>query len=503
MTTKTEQKNTVLERPPIVVVMGHIDHGKSTLLDYIRKTNIVDKEAGGITQHVAAYEVNYKSTDGKERRITFLDTPGHEAFRTLRSRGAKVADIAILVVSAEDGVKPQTVEALSWILETKIPYVVAINKIDRPGADVDRTKVSLAEHEVYVEGFGGTISAVPISAKTGEGIPELLDIVTLQADLAELKADPNEKAQGLVIESKLNPKKGVSATLIIKNGSLKTGQHVAADTSYTPVRIMEDSDGKKISQATFSTPITIFGWSEPVQAGNPFFTFDSKEEALKYIEVNKLKKSESKKTEQEDTSEIATLPIVVKADTIGSIEAILYEISKLKKERIIPKIILHDVGTINESDVKLAAARKGAVIVGFHTKVDNAANTLAERDGVEIQTFEIIYKLTEWLDSLLKERTPKINVEEVTGSAKVLKVFSKQKDKQIIGGRVENGFLAVGEIFKIIRRESEIGTGKIRGLQQQKKDVSEIKAGEFGSFVESKIEIVPGDVLRMYKIVEK
>lgn len=515
MKTSDTQKHTETIRPPVVVVMGHIDHGKSTLLDYIRKTKIVEGEAGGITQHMSAYEVLHTTKEDKQYRVTFIDTPGHEAFQALRMRGARVADVAILVVSAEDGVKPQTLEALKCIQEQKIPYIVAINKIDKPSANVDRTRQSLAENEIYVEGYGGSVPVVPISAKTGEGVSDLLDMVFLVSDLAELKANPGDMAEGIVIESNLDPKKGVTATLIIKNGTLKKGQFIAAAESLTPVRIMEDFMGKKIDEATFSSPIKIIGWDKLVKAGAMFKTFNSKNEAIEHvtkeITINKKLEKEAEAKNKaasslspEGAAEIVNIPIIVKADTSGSLEAIIYEIGKIKVERINIQIIDEKVGSINEGDVRLASANKNTVIVGFNTKIDSPAKNLADRDSVNINVFDIIYKLTDWLKEIVKERTPKVLVDEITGTSKIVRIFSKNKDKQIIGGKVENGFLNVGEMIKVMRRESEIGTGRVRGLQNQKRDTDEVKEGsEFGAMVESKIEIAPGDRLVSFRTVEK
>jgi translation initiation factor IF-2 len=286
-----DSKSVSLKRPPVVVVMGHIDHGKSTLLDYIRKTNIVAKEAGGITQHLGAYEVPHNTST-----ITFLDTPGHEAFSSIRERGAEVADIAILVVSAEDGVKPQTVEALKCILEEKIPYIVAINKIDKPGADVDRTKASLAEHEIYVEGFGGDVPVVPISALKGTGVPELLDMIMLVADLQDLKANPALPAEGAIIEAGLDNKKGIYATLLIKNGTLTSGMYVVAEDAIAPVRILEDYLGKAIKTATFSSPVRIVGFNKIPNVGAKFVMIDGKKKPKKKpLLLNLLLKSLRKK----------------------------------------------------------------------------------------------------------------------------------------------------------------------------------------------------------------
>lgn len=499
-TTTAQQKNTAsIERPSVVVVMGHIDHGKSTLLDYIRKTNVVDKEAGGITQHMSAYEVAHNG-----KRITFLDTPGHEAFQSLRERGSKVADIAILVVSAEDGVKPQTKEALKCILAENIPYIVAINKIDRPNADVERTKQSLAENEIYIEGYGGTVSSVPISAKTGEGVPDLLDLILLTAEVGEFEADPHGPVEGTVIESNLDQRKGISATLIIKNGTLTKGMFVAAPGSMAPVRAIENSNNERVDSATFSTPVRITGWDELVSAGSVFKAFNTKDEALEYKNSKKQEKDVATTERTQAGNDTASLPIVIKADSVGSLEAILYEVRKIKNERITPLIVSATIGAISENDVRLASTKPGSVILGFHTKADPQALAYAGRTGIEIQTFSIIYKLAEWIENALTTRAPKITVEEVTGVAKIVRVFSKVKDKQIIGGKVETGTLKTGETFKIMRRDAEIGTGKIRGLQQLKKETSTIEEGkEFGGHVESKIELAPGDRLTLVEMVEK
>ncbi len=512
------------ERPPVVVVMGHIDHGKSTLLDYIRKTKVVDGEAGGITQHVSAYEIEYDASeqagatgehtspsDHKKRRVTFLDTPGHEAFQTLRSRSTQVADAAILVVSVDDGVKPQTLEALSIIKEQNIPFVVAINKIDKPNTDIEKTKLSLAEKEIYVEGYGGTVSCVPISAKTGEGIKELLEVVFLATDLQELTGDPSAQAQGIIIESQLDSRKGVSATIIIKDGTLRVGQFIAAGCSQAPVRAIQNDLGEKLDVATFSAPVTVVGWSELVPAGAEFNTFNTKEEALASCQAYKASeaaaaaaKNSGGRTEFIPPSEIPMIPVIIKADTLGSLEAIMFELKKIGNERIGMKIIAQGIGTIGESDVKGANTSNKAFIFGFNVKIDNAAKILAERDSVSIELFSIIYKLKERIEALLLEQTPKMMVEEITGSAKILRTFSRQKDRQIIGARLEEGSISVGETVKIIRREVEIGLGRVKGMQQAKKDVSEVKAGlEFGSLVESKFEIAVGDVLRAFKTVEK
>ena len=487
----------------MVVVMGHIDHGKSTLLDYIRKTSITEKETGGITQHIGAYEAIHKDSEGKEHRITFLDTPGHAAFAGIRSRGASVADVAILVVSAEDGVKPQTLEALACIKKCAIPFIVAINKIDRPNADVEKTKNNLAENEIYLEGYGGDVPWTAISAKTGEGIGELLDLVLLAANIRGLKSESAKTVSGMIIEVNHNAKRGSSATAIIKEGPLKTSDFVVAENAYSPLRMMENFRGESLDEVRPGQPVRIVGWHGEPQIGSELSIVKTKKEAEKRAEnfLTKLKTIEP----QEKNSEGTTIaPILIKADVAGSLEAIIHELGKIKEEKLEIKILASGVGEITEGDVKTAATAKQAIIIGFNVKIDTNAKAAAERLGVQIEFFDIIYKLSEWLETFIAARRPKITTEEMTGRAKILKIFSKNKDKQIIGGKVEEGILAPGAIVKILRREAEIGRGKIRGLQQQKNAIQEAKKDtEFGALVEAKTEIVAGDRLEAFSLVTK
>jgi translation initiation factor IF-2 len=497
-----QKKMHILPRGPVVAVMGHIDHGKSTLLSFIRKNSEPLEEAGGITQHISAYEVVYGEEDDS-KIITFLDTPGHEAFSGIRKRGANVADIAVLVVSAEDGVKPQTIEALESILKSNTPFVVAINKIDKPGANIEKTKQSLAENKVYVEGYGGDVPCVNISAKTGEGVQELLDIIMLICQLENLSGDTEKSAEGVVIESNKDMKKGITATCIIKDGGIKNGMYVTSGISSAPVRIMENFLGKQISSATFPSPVRIVGWDSLPEVGENFKTWNSREEALRETEKQK-ENPVVKKSEQNLKCEI-TLPLIVKADTGSSLEAIIGEISKLWSEKICPEIIYSGIGNILESDVKMAQTGKSkSIIIGFGVATNPQAKSLSERSEITIKTFDIIYKLNEWLSETLKEKTPKEMVKEVTGSAKILKTFSKTKDRQILGGKVEKGAISLGAQIRILRRETEIGEGKIRELQSQKNQVKEVSEGrEFGAMIESKIEILHGDRIEIYTVIEK
>ncbi len=491
-------------RPPIVVIMGHIDHGKSTLLDYIRKTNIVATEAGGITQHISAYEVTHKDASGKEQRITFLDTPGHAAFQGMRSRGARVADIAVLVVSAEDGVKAQTLEAFRAIKASGIPYIVAINKIDKPNANIDKTKQTLAEAEIFVEGWGGDIPWVGISAKTGQGVPELLDTLLLVAELEELTADGKLPGEGVIIEANMDPKKGVSATLVVTEGTIAKGQFLVAEDAWAPVRIMENFLGKTLDSATFSSPIRITGWSSAPKVGAVVSSVSSKKEAEALVATyaaNPRHKAEEFSPEEG----VAILPLVLKADVLGTLEALEGEIAKLKHERVRLKIVGKSVGTISESDIKLLlGSTDKPIIIGFHVKTEATAVDLAERNGIVIKTFDIIYKLTEWLEEKVTARAPKVETLEKVGELKVIRFFSQQKDKQVVGGRVETGKVVRGAKVKIMRRDAEIGEGEVTEVQVQKIKTNEaLEGNECGLTVESKITIAERDMLVPYILVTK
>jgi translation initiation factor IF-2 len=490
-------------RPPVVAVLGHIDHGKSTLLDYIRKTNIVAEEAGGITQRLSAYEVVHKGEDGKERKITFLDTPGHEAFSKMRERGASAADIAILVVSAEDSVKAQTVEALETIKRSGIPFIVAINKIDKPGANPEKTKMDLLEKEVYLEGYGGNVPYVEISAKAGTRVNELLDLILLSADLANLEGNLEEKASGVVIESHLDKKRGISATLVIKNGTIKKGMFVVAGNAMTGTRILENFMGKPADLASFSSPIQIIGWNKIPPIGEKFSCFESKKEAEKAAQENQAIRASAIQTASAETEKKA-IPIILKADASGSIEALEKEISKITSDTAFFKIISKGVGSINENDVKTAGTDKNSIILGFNVSIDTGAREVNLKMGITIEVFDIIYKMIEWLGSEMEKRRPKQEVEEVIGKAKIMKTFSQTKDKQVIGGKVLEGKLLAKSNFRIWRRENEVGLGRIVTLEKNRVKSDEVESpSEFGTMVESKIDIAPGDVLETFIFTTK
>jgi len=497
------KEKTNIERPPVVVVMGHIDHGKSTLLDYIRKTNVVEHEAGSITQHISAYEVIHKDEHGKDQKITFLDTPGHEAFSKMRERGAKMADIAILVVSAEDGVKPQTIEAWKTIVESKTPCIVAINKVDKPNANIEKTKTELAENEIYLENYGGTVPFVEISAKVGTGVENLLSLILILAEMESFTANTNENASGFVIEVNLDSKRGIQATLVIKNGTLKKGMTVVVEDASCPVRIMENFLGKPINEATFSSPVRLIGFDKIPAIGAEFSSFLKKKEAEEYIQNKKCQAVCEKKCQNEDTGK-KIIPIVIKADVSGSLEAIEKEIGKIQNENAEFKIIQKGAGPISESDIKAVGSCKDAIVIGFNVKADKNAIELAEKQGVSLSFFDIIYKMSEWLAEEMEKRRPKIETVEITGRAKILKTFSRTKERQIIGGKVTEGHILLNSVVKVMRRDFEIGKGKIVNLEKGKTKTSKVEEGdEFGMMLESKIEVAQGDNIESFTITQK
>jgi translation initiation factor IF-2 len=497
--------NNPQERPPVIGIFGHIDHGKSTLLDYIRETNIVAKEAGGITQHISAYEVLHKNKQGAEKRITFLDTPGHAAFEAMRSRGAGIADIAVLVVSAEEGVKAQTLEALRSITEAGIPYIVAINKIDRPNANVERTKQSLAENNILIESYGGKIPSVNVSAKTGEGVDELLDLMLIVAELEELTGELNVPATGYALEANLDPKIGTTVTLIIKNGTLNTGDMLVIGSDSAKVKKMENFLGQTIKSASFSSPVRIFGFSSVPAIGNAFQAFADKKTAEKFLgEQSTVITPESIESGIENHPDKVEIPVIVKADVVGTLEAVRKELAALDSPEIGLKVISDGVGAITEGDIKMATGSDQPLVLGFNIKVDSQARDLAERFGIQIQTFDIIYKLGEWMTEEMAKRKPRVRTEELVGKARVLKLFSQTKNKQVIGGQVFEGKILKNREVKIVRRDHEVGRGHIVELQEQKLKTNQVEAGnQFGALLDSRVTVATGDIIEAFEVVEK
>ena len=515
---ENNQKQNITMRPPVVAILGHVDHGKSTLLDYIRKTNVVENEKGGITQRISAYEVEVPKKEPKSRenrgilhstqddfanrRITFLDTPGHEAFSQMRERGAKIADIAILVVSAEDGVKPQTIEAWKTIVKCGVPCIVAINKIDKKEANVEKTKAELTENEIYLENYGGKVPFAAISAKIGTGVDELLSLILILAEMEGFTADNKTEASGFVIEAHLDPKRGIEATLIIKNGTLKKGMLVAVEDSFCSTKIMENFLGKMIKSASFSSPIKLVGFNKMPQIGGEFNAFNTKQEMEKYIKCVQNKNPEQIKQCAMEETEKKIIPIVLKADASGSLEAIEKEIKKIQNENAEFKIFTKGVGPISETDIK--GIKENVIVIGFNVKANKNAADLALNTGIDIHFFDIIYKLTEWLTEQMEIRRPRVETVETTGKAKIIRPFTRTKDRQVIGGKVMEGSIALGCTVKIMRRDFEIGKGKIINLEKGKIKTQTVENGEeFGMMIESKTEITIGDIIESFITVQK
>ena len=506
-TTKTKDIG-LIPRPPIVVVMGHIDHGKTTLLDFIRKTKITEKEsspprlarfrsvveseAGGITQHIDAYEIEFKG-----KKITFIDTPGHEAFSKMRSRGARVADVAILVVAAEEGVKEQTKEAIRHIKEAEIPFIVAINKIDKPGANPEKIKKELAESEVLVESWGGKIPSVEISAKSGQRVDELLELILIAAELEELKANPADPASGIIIEAHLDSRRGPLASLIVKNGTLRTGDYIAAGTAGGRVKFMENDRGQSLKEAGFSMPVLCGGFENVPQVGEEFFGHSQKT-ALENLMAEKIKLTLIEPPAEEAPAG-KFLKIVLKADVSGSLEALADSLSILSHEDIRIQFIKKEVGEINESDVKLAGAL-GGVIVGFRVKIPPAVQNFSRERKIEIIASDIIYDLLEKVKKLMKEAVGPKTQRLDLGRMKVLAIFRTEKNRMIVGGKVLSGKLEKGAKIEVLRNDEIVGNGRPVGLQQDKKEVGEVREGkECGVLFEGDVRIETGDILNFYR----
>ena len=493
----------VVSRQPVIAVLGHVDHGKSSLLDFIRKSNVVDGEAGGITQRISAYEVDYKLSDATTRKITFLDTPGHAAFQSMRERGAEIADIAILIISAEDGVKAQTLEAWKTIDAHKLPYVVAINKIDKPGADIQKTKNSLVENGIYIEGYGGDVPCVEISAKQGTGIPSLLETLLLLVDMHDLTANLETDATGYVLESFVDPKRGISATLILKDGTLATSGAVVAGTALSPIRIIEDFAGRPIKSPHAGQPIKVTGFDE-IPASGAIFISSADKKTMETLQ-SETKQNTVKVVLDPRIYRNAkvVIPVVIKADSLGTLDAVKLELKKKETDEVKIKIIAEGVGNISEGDIMLASSDEKTIILGFTVKMEAKARDQADRFKIKPELFDIIYKLSEWFDVLLESRLPFEEKETVAGTLKILRTFSSQKDKHVIGGRVETGKITNGSVVKIIRRGLELGRGRIVELQSQKLKTDVVNEGnECGLMVESKFEMIQNDVLESI-LVEK
>ena len=504
-----EDEKDMVSRPPVICVMGHVDHGKTSLLDAIRQSNVTSREAGGITQHIGAYVV-----EANGQRITFLDTPGHEAFTAMRMRGAQATDIAILVVAADDGVMPQTVEAINHAKAAGVEIIVAVNKIDKPSANVERVKQELSEYELIPEDWGGSTVFVPVSAHTKEGIPELLEMILLTAEVKELKANPNRKARGLVIEAQLDKGRGPVATVLVQKGTLKVGDSIAAGSCYGRVRAMMDDKGNRVKEAGPSTPVEILGLNDVPNAGEVFVALQNEKEARSFAETfitegkNKLIEDTKAKLSLDDlfsqikAGNVKELPIIVKADVQGSVEAVKQSLVKLSNEEVVVKVIHGGVGTINESDVTLASA-SNAIIIGFNVRPDATAKSIADREKVDMRLYRVIYQAIEDVEAAMKGMLDPVYEEQVTGHAIVRQTFKASGVGTIAGSYVLDGKITRGSKARITREGEQIFEGPLASLKRFKDDVKEVNAGyECGLVFEGFNDLKEDDMIEIYIMVE-
>ena len=504
-----EDEADMVTRPPVVCVMGHVDHGKTSLLDAIRQTNVTAKEAGGITQHIGAYMVEING-----QQITFLDTPGHEAFTAMRMRGAKSTDIAILVVAADDGVMPQTIEAINHAKAAGVEIIVAVNKIDKPSANVEKVKQELIEYELVAEDWGGSTVFVPVSAHTKEGISDLLEMILLTAEVKELKANPNRNARGLVIEAQLDKGKGPVATVLVQKGTLRVGDPIAVGPCFGKVRAMMDDKGRRVKEAGPSTPVEILGLNDVPNAGEVFVRTDSEKEARSFAETfisegkNKLIEDTKQKLSLDDlfsqikAGNVKELPIIVKADVQGSVEAVKQSLMKLSNEEVVVKVIHGGVGAINESDVSLAAA-SNAIIIGFNVRPDATAKSIAEREKVDVRLYRVIYQAIEDVEAAMKGMLDPIYEEQIIGHAVVRQTFKASGVGTIAGSYVLDGKFQRGCKARITRDGEQIFDGPLASLKRFKDDVKEVNAGyECGLVFEKFNDLQEDDMIEAYAMVE-
>ncbi|MBR3003829.1 MAG: translation initiation factor IF-2, partial [Lachnospiraceae bacterium] len=505
-----DPEETLVKRPPVVVVMGHVDHGKTSLLDAIRKTNVIAKEAGGITQHIGAYTVEINGES-----ITFLDTPGHEAFTAMRLRGAQATDVAILVVAADDGVMPQTIEAISHARAAKIHIIVAINKIDKPGANIEKVKQELADQGIVPEEWGGDTIFVPVSAKKGDGIENLLEMVLLDTEILELRANPNRKARGIVIEAKLDKGRGSVATLLVQKGTLKVGDHVAMGESYGKVRAMTNDKGQKIKEAGPSTPVEITGMNGVPNAGDTFVAYDNDKDAKQFaqvfIEENKKKLlagTKSKKMSLDDVfdqmkaGELKELNLIVKADVQGSVEAIKESMNKLSNDEVVIRVIHSGVGNVSVSDAILASASK-AIIIAFNVSANADARDIIEHENVDMRTYSVIYNAIDDVELAMKGMLKPIYEEVITGHVEVRQTFKASGVGIIAGSYVTDGIVKRDSKIRLSRDGEQIYEGSVDTLKRFKDDAKEVRSGyECGIVLKDFQDIKEGDIMEAYEMKE-
>jgi len=503
---KLEQKEIIVNRPPVVVVLGHVDHGKSSLLEAIRDFKITSKESGGITQHIGAYEVimegspsSAKATDG-QRKITFIDTPGHEAFSAMRARGAEVADIALLVVDAAQSVQPQTKEAIMAIKRAEIPMIVILNKIDLPNANPEKIKGELSKIDVLVESFGGKIPSVEVSAKEKTGIDELLEVILLVADLQDLRSETDTPAEGLIIESYMDGSRGPVATAIIKKGILRAKDIIATDLALAKVKSVRDFQGNEIAEALPSQPAIILGFEKVPAVGEKFKSYKTVEEAMEEIK-KEIPKREIGLTVLDSDPSKKVLNIILKGDVFGSLEAIEGMLKNLPQDKAILRILKSEVGEINETDAKLAEMSK-AIIIGFRVKITPSVVQFMRNDlekKLRIKTFDVIYELIQDVRNSLEKTLEAEVVRKDVGKLRTILVFWGEKNRQIVGGKITEGELKKGLKLEIFREEKRVGSGRIINLQRDKKDIDKlVKGDEAGILFEGNVKIEKGDILVAY-----
>ena len=504
-----ENEEDLQPRPPVVCVMGHVDHGKTSILDAIRKTSVTSGEAGGITQHIGAYVVEVSG-----QKITFLDTPGHEAFTAMRLRGAQSTDIAILVVAADDGVMPQTIEAINHAKAAEIDIIVAINKIDKPSANIDRVKQELTEYGLIAEDWGGTTIMVPVSAHTGEGLQDLLDMILLDAEVKELKANPNRKGRGLILEAQLDKGRGPVATVLVQKGTLNVGDNVTVGTAFGKIRAMIDDKGRRVKKAGPSTPVEILGLNEVPQAGEVFIATDTEKEARTMAETfiatkrekmladTKSKLSLDGLFDQIQAGQIKDLNIIVKADVQGSVEAVKQSLAKLSNDEVAVKVIHGGVGAINESDVTLASA-SNAIIIGFNVRPDNQAKIIAEQEKVDLRLYRVIYNAIEDIEAAMKGMLEPTFEEKIIGHAEVRQTYKVSGVGTIIGGYVQDGKIVRNCKVRLLRDNVVIHEGELASLKRFKDDVKEVNSGyECGMSFEKYNDIKEGDQIEAFVMEE-
>ena len=479
-----------VQKPPVLVVLGHIDHGKTSLLDYIHDTKVTSGESGGITQHIGAYQAEHKG-----KIITFIDTPGHEAFSAMRARGASVADIALLVIAADDGVMPQTIEALKYIQESKVPFIVVLNKIDTPAANAQKIKTQLLEHNVAVEGFGGDVPCVEVSATVGTGIDDLLEMIMLVAEVSAISQSATENLNMVIVESFLDNRRGSGATLIVRDGVLAVGATLVGSSSFVRVRAMEDFQGNRIQQASAGMPVVIFGFNDVPSVGDVLREVHNLKQAQKSIEQERQKFISS--IQEHNTEKDKTINLYLKADAYGTLEAVLDVLEQLQHEEVAIQIVHSDIGEITDSDIR-HAAHTNSLIIGFRVKMNTIAQQFSQNNKVDALFFDTIYDLAEGIRKQVEQRAEPEEQEQVIGEVRILKIFRSESSRMIVGGIVISGVVKMGASVVVKRDEQKKGVGKITSLKNQQKDIQQAEQGtEVGIQFSGSVKLEEQDVIEV------